>query len=207
MKNEHYIQTPEDPNDPQTYLFVGLGNPGREYRDTRHNIGFMVVDRLAERLGVSFSRMQFKTLITDGRYQGHKVLLAKPQTYMNRSGGAVGSLVNFYKLPLENLLVVYDDVDLPFETIRIRPDGGSGGHKGMKSIIEQLGTQAYARMRLGIGRPPGRMEAADYVLKAFSNDEDGFLSVFLDRAAEAALACLARGIEHAMNQYNASLEE
>jgi PTH1 family peptidyl-tRNA hydrolase len=207
MNNEHTIQTTEDPNAPQTYLIVGLGNPGREYRDTRHNIGFMVVDHLAERLGVRFSRMQFKALVTDGRYQGHKVLLAKPQTYMNRSGGAVGSLVNFYKLPMDNLLVVYDDVDLPFESIRIRPEGGSGGHRGMKSIIAQLGTQAYPRMRLGIGRPPGRMEAADYVLKAFSNDEDGFLAVFLDRAAEAALAYLAQGIEQAMNRYNPKLDE
>jgi PTH1 family peptidyl-tRNA hydrolase len=207
MNDEHPIQTPPDLITTPTYLIVGLGNPGREYRDTRHNIGFMVLDRLAERLGVRFSRMQFKALVTDGRYQDHKVLLAKPQTYMNSSGEAVGSLVNFYKLPLENLLVVYDDVDLPFETIRIRPEGGSGGHKGMKSIIEQLGTQAYPRMRLGIGRPPGRMEAADYVLKVFSNDEDGFLAVFLDRAAEAALACLAQGIEYAMTQYNAALEE
>ncbi|HIE57172.1 MAG TPA: aminoacyl-tRNA hydrolase, partial [Anaerolineales bacterium] len=162
------------------YLLVGLGNPGREYSDTRHNVGFMSVDRLAERLGVTFTRTQSKALLTDARYQGVRIYLAKPQTYMNLSGQAVGALVKFYKIPLENLLVLYDDVDLPFDTLRLRPKGGSAGHKGMRSIIQQLGTQEFPRLRLGVGRSFGSRQAADYVLKPFSRQESEFLPAYLD---------------------------
>jgi PTH1 family peptidyl-tRNA hydrolase len=188
----------------QTFLMVGLGNPGREYRENRHNIGFMLVDRLAQRMGLTFSRTQSKALVTDGRYLEHKVILAKPQTYMNNSGQAVGGLVKFHKLPLANLLVAYDDVDLPFGTIRMKPSGGSAGQKGMKSILQRLGTQDFPRLRLGIGRPPGRMEAAAYVLQDFDNPAE--LSIFLDRAADAALAFITDGVEHAMTIYNRSEE-
>ena len=184
------------------YLIVGLGNQGREYQGNRHNIGFLLVNHLAERLGISFSRLQSKALVTDGRYQGRKIILAKPQTFMNLSGQAVGSLVNFYKVALEQLLIVYDEVDLPFGTLRMRPSGGSGGHNGMKSIIERLGTEDFPRMRLGVGRPPGRMEAADYVLQNFSKEEQERLVEILDRAGEAALTFVAQGIEEAMNRYN-----
>jgi peptidyl-tRNA hydrolase, PTH1 family len=145
------------------YLMVGLGNPGREYRTNRHNIGFMLVDHLAARLSVSFSRLESKALVTKAEYQGRRLVLAKPQTFMNLSGQAVGTLVRFYKVPLAQLMVCYDDVDLPLGQIRIRPDGGSAGQKGMGSIIERLGTQQFPRLRLGIGRPPGRMDAAAYV--------------------------------------------
>ena len=131
----------------QTYLIVGLGNPGRKYKHNRHNIGFMLVDRLAERLGVTFSRLQHKALVTDARYQGKKIILAKPQTYMNNSGQAVRALVRFYKIPLENLLIVYDDVDLPFGSHRLRASGGSAGQKGMQSIIQHLGTKEFYRLR------------------------------------------------------------
>jgi PTH1 family peptidyl-tRNA hydrolase len=188
----------------EKYLIAGLGNPGQDYRETRHNIGFMTVDRIAERLGVAFTRTQFKALVTDGRYQGHRIYLAKPQTFMNASGQAVSALIKFYKIPLKNLLVAYDDVDLPFETIRMKPFGGSAGHRGMKNIIQQLGTQKFPRLRLGVGRAYGSKQAADYVLKPFSKEESEFLSVYIDRAAEAALAYVSEGIQQAMTEFNRS---
>ena len=166
----------------------------------------MLVDRLAGRLGVIFSRLETKALVTKAEYSGRRIVLAKPQTFMNLSGQAVGSLVRFYKVPLENLLVVYDEVDLPFGTIRIRPGGGSAGHRGMASIIERLGTQDYPRMRLGIGRPPGHMEAADYVLQDFSRADGEALALFLDRAVDAVLVFIAQGLMTAMNQYNGVME-
>lgn len=188
----------------QTYLIVGLGNPGRNYRHNRHNIGFMLVDRIAERLDVKFSRLQQKALFTDGRYGDKKILLAKPQTYMNHSGQAVGSLARFYKIPLSNLLVAYDDVDLPFATIRLRGGGGSAGQKGMKSIIQHLKTEEFPRLRLGIDHPPGRMSTPDYVLQDFPADLADDLAIFLDRAADAALKFAHEGLEAAMTQYNRS---
>jgi PTH1 family peptidyl-tRNA hydrolase len=183
-------------------LLVGLGNPGREYRDTRHNIGFMLVDAIARRLEVEFKRTQAKALITDGRYQGHKIILVKPQAFMNRSGQATSTLLKFYKLSPDNLLVAYDDVDLPFGAIRMKRSGGSAGHKGMKSIIEQLGTQEFPRLRLGVGRPPGYKQAANYVLKPFDKDEVDFLDNFLERAGDAALALVREGLDYAMTNYN-----
>jgi PTH1 family peptidyl-tRNA hydrolase len=188
------------------FIIVGLGNPGRGFRETRHNIGFMLVNRLAERLGIEFSRMQSKSLVTKGDYRGHRLILAKPMTYMNLSGQAVSSLVRFYKIKIWNLLVVYDDVDLPFSTLRLRPGGGAGGHKGMQSIIQQLGTPDFPRLRLGIGRPPGKKNAASYVLNDFSADENEFLPVILDRGVEAALTYVIDGIDTAMNNYNSSIE-
>jgi PTH1 family peptidyl-tRNA hydrolase len=184
------------------YLIVGLGNPGPQYRYNRHNIGFMLADRLAERLGVKFSRLESKALVTKGAHQGRRIVLAKPQTFMNLSGQAVGALVRFYKVPLSHLLIAYDDVDLPLGTLRLRPGGGSAGQKGMASIIERLGTQDFPRLRLGIGRPPGRMDAADYVLQDFSAAEKELLGPVLDRAAEAALVFVVEGLEAAMNRYN-----
>jgi len=185
-----------------TYLIAGLGNPGRNYRKTRHNVGFMFLDRLSERLGFTFTRMQSESLISDGRYKGLKIILAKPQTYMNNSGKAISGLANFYKLPLGNLLVVYDDVDLPFGTLRLRTEGGSGGHKGMRSIIDKLGTREFSRMRIGIGRPPGRMDAADYVLQDFTQTEIDILPEVLEHATDAALSFATKGMDHTMTIYN-----
>lgn len=185
-----------------TFLIAGLGNPGREYRHNRHNVGFMLVSRLAERLGVTFSRMESKALVTKGEHRGARLILAKPQTYMNLSGQAVGSLARFYKIALENLLVAYDDVDLPLGTLRLRPKGGSGGQKGMASIIEHLGTEDFPRMRIGIGRPPGRMPASAYVLQDFSPAEEEFMDLTLERATDALLVFASEGLEAAMNQYN-----
>jgi peptidyl-tRNA hydrolase, PTH1 family len=184
------------------FLIVGLGNPGAQYRQNRHNVGFMLVDRLAARLKVTFSRLESKALVTKAEYAGHRLVLAKPQTYMNLSGQSVGSLARFYKTPPGQLLVAYDDVDLPLGTIRIRPDGGSAGQKGMASIIERLGTQEFPRLRLGIDRPPGRMEAADYVLQNFSSSEVEIIALTLERAVDAVLIFVSENLEAAMNKYN-----
>ena len=186
----------------QQFLIVGLGNPGRNYRGNRHNLGFILVDHLAARLSLSFTRMQSKALVTQGEYEGKSVVLAKPQTFMNLSGQAVSGLVRFYKLPLVNLLVAYDDVDLPLGSLRLRPSGGSGGHKGMESIIVQLGNQDFPRLRLGVDRPPDRMEAADYVLQNFSRDELESLPQTLDRAVDAVLVFLNEGLQQAMTDFN-----
>jgi len=190
--------------DNSPFLIVGLGNPGREYRDNRHNIGFMLADRLAVRLNLRLNRMQSKALVGSLVYDSRKLLLAKPQTFMNLSGQAVQGLVRFYKLPLENFLLVYDDLDLPFDTIRLRPDGGSAGQKGVASTIQRLGTQAFPRLRLGIGRPPGRMDPADYVLQDFPQTDLTLLSEFLDRAADAALMFVSEGLDATMNKFNGS---
>jgi len=187
------------------FLIVGLGNPGQAYRHNRHNVGFMVVDRLAKRLGVVFSRMESRALVTRGEHQGKRILIAKPHTYMNLSGQTVGALMRFYKVPFENLLVVYDDVDLPLGTMRMRPGGGSGGQKGMVSIIERLGGEDFPRLRLGIGRPPGRMEAADYVLQDFSSGDLEYMDQVMDQAVDAILIFVAEGLEAAMNRYNAGI--
>jgi len=188
-----------------SYLIVGLGNPGRQYRNNRHNVGFRMLDCLAERLGIAFSRMESKALVTRADYQGSRLILAKPQTFMNLSGQAVASLVRFYKIPLENLLVAYDDVDLPLGVLRIRPQGGSAGQKGMASIIERIGTDKFPRLRLGIDRPPGRMDAAAYVLQDFSSAEEEFLDSTLERGVEAILVFASQGLEAAMNQFNGTV--
>ncbi len=185
-----------------TFLIVGLGNPGREYRENRHNIGFMLVDRLALKLETRFTRLQSKSLVSSAIYRGNKIILAKPQTYMNLSGQSVQGLLRFYKLPLTNLLIAHDDLDLPPGTIRIRPDGGSAGQKGMASILERLGTDEFPRLRLGIGHPPGQMQAPDYVLQDFSSAEMALISETLNRAVDAALTFVTEGLDAAMNKYN-----
>ena len=187
----------------QTYLVVGLGNPDPENAGNRHNIGFMFVDRLAARFDVRFARMQNRALVADARYEGQKLILAKPQTYMNESGQAVAALQRFYKIPLRNLVVAFDDMDLPLGTIRVRPKGGSSGQKGMKSIIQRLGnSQGFPRIRLGIGRPPGRMPPPAYLLQDFSKDEKEILDGFLDEAVDAVLTYVTQDLNAAMNRYN-----
>lgn len=188
-----------------TFLFVGLGNPGREYRTNRHNFGFMLIDRIAVRLNARGMRVQSKAIVTSALYGDNKLILAKPQTYMNLSGQAIQGLARFYKLPLENMLVAHDDLDIPYGTIRLRPGGGPGGQKGVASTIERLGTKDFARLRLGIGRPPGRMDPAAYVLQDFSKDEEKILSEILDRAADAALEFVKNGLDAAMNKFNGIL--
>lgn len=189
------------------FLIIGLGNPGREYKDTRHNIGFMLVDRLAVRLNAQKIKLQAKAIVTDTLYQERKLILAKPQTYMNLSGQSVQGLLRFYKIPIENLIVAHDDLDIPFGTLRIRPGGGPGGQRGMASTIEQLGTKDFPRLRLGIGRPPGRMDPKDYVLQEFSREDQKLLPEILDRAADAALTFVVEGLNKAMNKYNGDIRE
>ena len=196
---------PQSPAASLTFLLIGLGNPGREYRETRHNVGFMVIDRLCASFDVKLSRLQSKALVGTGHWNDSKIVLAKPQTFMNLSGQAVGGLVHFYKVPLTQLLVIHDEIDLPLGTLRIRPAGGSGGNRGQASIIEQLGTQDYPRLRIGVDRPPGQMQAADYVLQNFSASDQSILKEVLDHAVEAARIFIRDGLEKAMNLYNGSV--
>lgn len=184
------------------YLIVGLGNPDREYRGNRHNVGFMVLDRLADRLESSFSRVKMNALMTAVRYGDERLILIKPQTFMNLSGQAVSSFARFYKIPRENLLVVYDDVDLPFEVLRMKPDGGDAGQKGVRSIIQQLGSQEFPRLRIGIGRPPGRMPVSSYVLQDFSKPEKDLLPLVLEQGSSAILHYVEHGLDSAMTLYN-----
>jgi PTH1 family peptidyl-tRNA hydrolase len=184
------------------YLIVGLGNPGRQHQDNRHNVGFMVLDALAEKLDTSFRKAKMNALMTAVRYEDERLILIKPQTFMNLSGQAVRSFIRFYKLPLENVLVVYDDVDLPFEMLRIKPDGGDAGQRGLRSIIDVLGTKSFPRLRVGIGRPPGRMEVSDYVLQSFSSSEKQVLAFVLDQASQAILYFIEHGLDQAMTLYN-----
>lgn len=190
-----------------SYLLIGLGNPGREYINTRHNIGFMLIDRLTIRLDARGMKMQSNAIVITSRYGEQKIILAKPQTYMNLSGQSVQGLAHFYKIPLENLLVAHDDLDIPFGTIRIRPTGGPGGQRGMASTIEKLGTKDFPRLRLGIGRPPGRMDPKDYVLQDFSKDDSKLLPEVLDRATDAALTFVTDGLNKAMNKFNGDIKE
>ena len=184
-------------------LIVGLGNPGRKYAGNRHNVGFQCLDLLAEAWGLSFSKRKHKALLAQGEIAGLKTTLAKPQTFMNLSGEAVERLARFYKLPPQAILVIYDDLDLPLGRIRLRPEGGSGGHRGMKSIIEHLGTLGFPRLRVGIGRPT-RGDPVDYVLSDFAPDERMTIEETYERAISAVELWLAEGIAAAMNRYNLS---
>ena len=190
-----------------TYLIIGLGNPGREYKDTRHNIGFMLIDHIAVRLNARGMKLQSKAIVISALYEERKIILAKPQTFMNLSGQSVQGLLHFYKIPFENLLVAHDDLDIPLGTIRIRPTGGPGGQRGMASTIEQLGTKDFPRLRLGIGRPPGRMDAKDYVLQDFSKDDMRLLPEILEHGVDAAWTFVTHGLNKAMNQFNGDVSK
>ena len=193
---------------PDRFLIVGLGNPGREFRLNRHNAGFILLDRLVEKHGLlGFSKRQGKALITTGSLGGAPVVLAKPQTFMNLSGEAVGPLVRFYDLPLERLLVCLDDIDLPLGTLRLRPEGGSAGQNGLQSIIQNLGTEAFPRLRMGVGRPSGSKAAAGYVLKDFRGEDLELFNVVLDRAVDAVETFTREGLVTAMNRFNGPTDQ
>jgi PTH1 family peptidyl-tRNA hydrolase len=187
------------------HLVVGLGNPGSGYANNRHNVGFQCVERLAAAHSLSFDRRQKRSSLALGTILTRSVILAKPWTYMNRSGHAVAALARFYRVASSRLFIVYDDLDLPLGTTRIRPSGGSGGHRGMQSIINQLGHRDFPRLRIGIGRPPGRMDPSDYVLQDFSVDEKVVVATVLDQAIAAIETWLSHGIEEAMSLHNRSL--
>jgi PTH1 family peptidyl-tRNA hydrolase len=188
----------------EKFLIAGLGNPGRKYRRNRHNIGFMAVDAVAEAAAIPLSGKEKRAKVGHGRIAGRRVILAQPQVFMNRSGDAVGPLADYYDVATEQVLVIYDELDLPFGTIRLRAEGGSGGHNGMRSIIYHLGN-GFPRMRLGIGRPPGRMDPAAYVLQDFAEAERPLLEDVLAEAGRAVYTFLNDGIEMAMSRHNQSL--
>jgi PTH1 family peptidyl-tRNA hydrolase len=191
--------------EPGPALVVGLGNPGSEYAETRHNVGFGVVELLAARAGAGrFSvHKRSNSDVAEGRLAGRKIVLARPRTYMNVSGGPVAGLVKYFSVPPEEIVVVHDDLDLGFGVIRLKRGGGEGGHNGLRSISRSLGTKDYYRVRFGIGRPPGRQDPADFVLKRFSSVERKELEFALDLAADATEALLREGLEPTQNRFHA----
>jgi peptidyl-tRNA hydrolase, PTH1 family len=193
--------------DPRTpagrWLIVGLGNPGPEYAGNRHNAGFLVADLLAARASVTFKRDRSRAQVATGRLAGSQVVLAKPMTFMNLSGGPVASLRGFYKIPAEGIVVVHDELDIPFGSIRLKLGGGDNGHNGLRSLTASLGTRDYYRVRVGIGRPPGRMDPADFVLRDFAKAERTELPVIVETAADAVEVLLERGLAAAQNEFHA----
>lgn len=192
----------EEFNHDFSVMIVGLGNPGLAYRHTRHNFGFLAIEELADALKIPLKRLKFKAMIGEGKFGESKVVLVKPITFMNESGRAVAPLLRFFKIPLSNLLIIHDDLDLPLGTLRLRPSGGTSGQRGMASIITQLGTQDFPRMRLGIGRPPGQMDPVDYVLKDFLPSEKELMKIVLQTAVEASQTFINEGLTKTMNKYN-----
>ena len=188
----------------QAWLVVGLGNPGPVYAGNRHNVGFMVVDRLAERLGSRFKAHRGRGDTLEGRVGGHCAVLAKPRSFMNDSGGAVAAIRDFYQIPLEHLVVVHDELDIPFGALRVKQGGGDNGHNGLKSLRHSLGSGEFARVRFGIGRPPGRMNPAAFVLHDFTAGERKDLPLLLERAADAVECLLADGLAATQNVYHVS---
>ena len=184
------------------WLIAGLGNPGPAYARNRHNVGFGVADLLAERAGIRFRRDRSRAQVAVGRLAGTPVVLAKPVTFMNASGRPVAALRSFYKLAPERIVVVHDELDIPFGSVRLKLGGGDNGHNGLRSVTAALGSRDYYRIRIGIGRPPGRMEAADFVLADFSAAERPDLPEMLDRSADAAEALIQRGLAVAQNEFH-----
>jgi peptidyl-tRNA hydrolase, PTH1 family len=183
-------------------LIVGLGNPGKKYERTRHNIGFLVVDRLAERAAIDVDRKKDQALTGEWARDGEKVLLVKPETFMNKSGDALAALFNYHPVAHQDVVVIHDDLDLPFGRIRIRERGRAAGHRGMISVLGALGDGAFCRLRIGIGRPPPGVEPVDYVLQKFTPEETAALGAIVGRAADAVEAILDRGVRAAMETFN-----
>ncbi len=191
------------PSGSVSWLIVFLGNPGPKYACTRHNAGFMAGDALAKKLGVSIDRLRFKALTAAAEINGEKVLLMKPQTFMNLSGEAVGQAARFYKIPPERVLVVSDEISLPLGKLRVRPKGSAGGHNGLKSVIASLGSDAFPRIRIGVGAPPHPdYDMADWVLSVFRDQDLEDMLAASDRAAEAVTTYISNGPERAMNRFN-----
>jgi PTH1 family peptidyl-tRNA hydrolase len=190
------------------FIIAGLGNPGAKYAQTRHNAGFMAVERLASRWNAAWKQEdRFEAEVAKADFSGHKIILCKPLTYMNSSGEAVGQLARFYKAPAGRVLVSVDDADLPFGQIRMRPQGSSGGHHGLDSVQQALGTTEYPRQRIGIGRlQQGVREITNYVLGRFGPDEKELLEKVLERAADQLQCCIGSGLEKAMSQFNGAAQ-
>lgn len=183
-------------------LIVGLGNPGRKYENTRHNVGFELLDQLARQHGSPLAKSKFEGQLADVAIDGQKVLLLWPHTFMNLSGRSVRAAIDFYKIPPEDLLVVCDEFHLPLGRIRLRPQGSSGGQKGLQSVLQQLGTEQICRLRIGVGPVPEHIHGADFVLGRFSSGERATANEMIERAANAARCWVAEGIEQSMNRYN-----
>jgi len=190
----------------ERWLILGLGNPGPEYANTRHNIGYLVVEEIAKRVSGSFVSHKARADVLEGRLgvgiDAPSLILAKAKSYMNESGGPGKALADFYKTPLDHIVVVHDELDLPFESIRTKLGGGDNGHNGLKSLTKSLGGPGYLRIRMGIGRPQGRQDPADFVLKPFSTDERKVLSLFIDRGGDALESLLTRGLEETQQRFN-----
>lgn len=183
-------------------VVVGLGNPGDRYAQTKHNIGFITIDYLAGQHNININKIKHKALIGEGSIAGQRVILVKPQTFMNLSGQSVMDIVNFYKVPIENLIVIYDDIDLPVGKVRIRPSGSSGTHNGMRNIIYLLGKQDFPRVRIGVGKQPDYMDLADYVMTKFNDEEKPLMLEAVKNSALAIEEIVKSGINIAMNKYN-----
>ena len=184
-------------------IFVGLGNPTAEYAAIKHNVGFMLADKLAEKISATYWREKFNALVAESFFDGEKILIVKPQTFMNLSGEAVGSLMNFYKLGAEDLTVAHDDMDLPLGMIRLRPKGSGGGHHGVESIIQHLGGEKnFPRVRIGVGRPPKNWTVNHHVLSPFTAEDAQKISAALDELVPAVLCIFKEGIDNAMNKFN-----
>ena len=184
------------------FIIAGLGNPGSKYDNTRHNVGFNAIDLLSRKHGIKVSKLKHKALIGDGMIKNERVLLVKPQTFMNLSGESIRDLVEWFKVPMEKLILIYDDVDLPLGKVRIRPGGSSGTHNGMRSVIFQLQKDDFPRIRIGIDRAPEGWELADYVLSRFNSDEGKIINAGVSNAADAAEVIVSSGVNAAMNLYN-----
>jgi len=185
------------------WLVVGLGNPGPDYAPTRHNVGFLVVEELADRARGRFAKhKRVHAQVAEERLQGQRAVLAKPSSYMNESGGPVKGLLDFYKVPMERLVVIHDELDIPFNTLRIKLGGGDNGHNGLKSIRRSTGSGDFYRVRVGIGRPPGRQDPADFVLKPWGSTERKELPMLVSDAADAVELLMHEGLERAQNRYN-----
>jgi PTH1 family peptidyl-tRNA hydrolase len=184
------------------WLIVGLGNPGPSYSGHRHNVGSMVVDELAVRTSGNLRPHKARASAAEVRIDGQRAIIARPSTYMNESGGPVAGLLSFYKVPVENLIVIHDELDIPFPEVRLKLAGGEGGHNGLRSITKSVGTREYLRVRVGIGRPPGRMDAADYVLHDFSSTERSEVPLLISDAADAVERLVAEGLVAAQQEWH-----
>lgn len=184
------------------FCIVGLGNPGRQYEETKHNVGFHVIDKLAEKYDIEVNKFKNKAFVGDGTIKGKRVLLVKPQTYMNLSGESVREIVNFYKIPQERFVVIFDDTSLPCGSVRIREKGSHGGHNGIRNIIDQMGTDEFNRIKVGIGEKPSGWDLADYVLAKFNPDDLPLMEQGMDKAVQGVELMLSRGIKEAANRVN-----
>ncbi|MGN1058878.1 MAG: aminoacyl-tRNA hydrolase [Clostridia bacterium] len=184
------------------YVIVGIGNPGRQYENTKHNIGFISLDFLSASWNIPMRQIKHKAVIGEGQIKGERVLLVKPQTFVNLSGESVGEIMRFYKLPPENLIVIYDDVNLDTGRVRIRPKGSDGGHNGMKSIIYHLRSDSFTRIRLGVGQKPPTYDLADWVLAKFTDEEIKLMAAAVDRVPDMVEEIIQKGVPSAMNRFN-----